>query len=137
MALIEMTVEGIGMAPSDNPLILLRNADSQALLNIWVGPIEAISIQRGLDSTPSVRPMTHDLMANVFQECGISLVRVTLNDFEEGVYYATLHLQSEKGTHEIDARPSDAIALALRAKVPILVNEQLVHKAEAESEKAS
>ena len=128
MTFVEMTVEGIGIDPSDNPLILLRDAERQTLVNIWVGPKEAVSIQRGLDSAPSVRPMTHDLMTNVFQECGISLVRVTLNDFEEGVYYASLHLQSGNGTHEIDARPSDAIALALRAKVPILVSEKLIQE---------
>ena len=128
MAFIEMTVEGIGMDATDNPLILLRDAEGQTSINIWVGPIEAISIQRGLDDATSVRPMTHDLMANVLQECGIELVRVTINDFEEGVYFASLHLQSANGTREIDARPSDAIALSLRAKVPILVSDKVIQK---------
>ena len=131
MAMIEMTVEGIGIDPQNQPLVLLRDEDRKTFVPIWIGPAEAISIQMELDNRQPPRPMTHDLMANIFRELGISLVKVTVNDFSEQVYYASLHLQigdGEKDVQEIDARPSDAIALALRAKCAILVSDSVAEK---------
>ena len=129
--MIEMTVEGIGIDPSNNPLVLLRDAERTVFVPIWIGPAEAVSIQMELDEKQPQRPMTHDLMTNVLRELGATLVRVTVNDFSDSVYYASLHVQigrNSENLQEIDARPSDAIALALRAKAQILVADDVAEK---------
>ena len=98
---------------------------------IWIGPAEAVSIQMELDSKTPQRPMTHDLITNILQELGAKLVRVTVNDFADSVYYASLHLQlgrGESNLQEIDARPSDAIALALRTNAQFLVADDVAAK---------
>ena len=131
MTMIEMTVEGIGIDPQNNPLVLLRDAERKTFVPIWIGPAEAISIQWELDHRQPQRPMTHDLMTNIFRELGVRLIRVTVNDFAEQVYYARLHLQigpGEDNIQEVDARPSDAIALALRAECQILVSDEVAQK---------
>ncbi len=131
MTMIEMTVEGIGIDPHNNPLVLLRDTERKMFVPIWIGPAEAISIQWELDHRQPPRPMTHDLMTNVFREMGIRLLRVTVNEFTDQVYFARLHLQigNEEGeVQEVDARPSDAIALALRANCQILVSDDVAQK---------
>ena len=131
MPMIEMTVEGIGIDPSNNPLVLLRDAERKVFVPIWIGPAEAVSIQMELDEKTPQRPMTHDLMTNVLRELGATLVRVTVNTFSDSVYYASLHVQigrNSDNVQEIDARPSDAIALALRAKAQILVADDVAEK---------
>lgn len=140
MALIEMTVEGIGIDPSNNPLVLLRDADRKVFVPIWIGPAEAVSIQMELDGKQPQRPMTHDLIANMLKELGIKLVKVTVNDFSESVFYASLHLQigrNENNLHEVDARPSDAIALALRTQAHILVSDTVMQKTKMDVEENS
>jgi hypothetical protein len=131
MAMIEMTVEGIGIDPSNNPLVLLRDAERKVFVPIWIGPAEAVSIQMELDAKQPQRPMTHDLITNILRDLNIKLIKVTVNDFSESVYYASLHLQvgrNEDNVHEVDARPSDAIALALRTRARILVAEDVAQK---------
>ncbi len=131
MAMIEMTVEGIGIDPSNNPLVLLRDAERKVFVPIWIGPAEAVSIQMELDAKQPQRPMTHDLITNILRDLGVTLVRVTVNDFSDSVYYASLHLQvgrNESNLREVDARPSDAIALALRTKAQILVSDDVAQK---------
>lgn len=131
MALIEMTVEGIGIDPSNNPLVLLRDAERKVFVPIWIGPAEAVSIQMELNSQAPQRPMTHDLMVTLLKQLDARLVRVTVNEFSDSVYYASLHLQSGRSgaTHEVDARPSDAIALALRTQAQIWVSDEVALKA--------
>ncbi len=128
----KMTVEGIGIDQQNNPLVLLCDEEHRTFVPIWIGPSEAMSIQMELDSRQPPRPMTHDLLANILREMGVQLVKVTVNDFEKQVYYATLHLEylhgSGDGVQEIDARPSDAIALALRAQCQIWVSDQVIEK---------
>ena len=131
MTMIEMTVEGIGIDPSNNPLVLLRDAERKIFVPIWIGPAEAVSIQMELDDKQPQRPMTHDLMTNVLRELGATLVRVTVNNFSDSVYYASLHVQVGRNAdnlQEIDARPSDAIALALRSNAQILVADEVAQK---------
>ena len=136
MAMIEMTVEGIGIDPSNNPLVLLRDTSRKVFVPIWIGPAEAVSIKMELDSSQLPRPNTHDLISNILRDLGIKLVKVTVNDFSDLVYYASLHLQIGRGEnlHEIDARPSDAIALALRAQAQIWVADDVVQKAGIQAE---
>ncbi|PQV64773.1 hypothetical protein B1R32_10340 [Abditibacterium utsteinense] len=130
MTMIEMTVEGIGIDPSNNPLVLLRDAERKTFVPIWIGAAEAVSIQMELDAKQPQRPMTHDLIANILRDLGATLLKVTVNDFSDSVYYASLHLQVGRGEniHEVDARPSDAIALALRTQAQIWVADDVAQK---------
>lgn len=132
MTMIEMVVEGIGIDPQNNPLVLLRDETRSTFVPIWIGLSEAVSIQTEIDQRTAQRPMTHDLIFNIFQETGIRLLKVTVNEFEESIYYASLHLQigdNAANIQELDARPSDAIALALRAHCGIFVSESVSQKA--------
>jgi bifunctional DNase/RNase len=129
--MIKMTVEGIGIDPQNNTLVLLRDEEHKVFVPIYIGPAEAMSIQMELDNRQPPRPMTHDLMADIFQKTGVRLIKVTVNDVDKLLYYATLHLQTgagENATQEVDARPSDAIALALRAQCQIWVSDKVVDK---------
>lgn len=140
MAMIEMVVEGIGIDPQNQPLVLLRDEERKTFVPIWIGPAEAVSIQMELDNRQSQRPMTHDLISNILQDLGVRLLKVTVNDFSDQVYYASLHLQTTSDADEIqevDARPSDAIALALRAKCAIWVNAEVAEKTGIQIEEAS
>jgi len=136
--MIEMTVEGIGIDPSNNPLVLLRDAERKTFVPIWIGIAEAGAIQAELEERQSPRPMTHDLIANILRDLGITLIKVTVNDFSDSVYYATLHLQVGRGetVQEVDARPSDAIALALRTQAQIWVADDVAQKTGIQVEEA-
>jgi bifunctional DNase/RNase len=138
MEMIEMVVEGIGIDPQSQPLVLLRDEERKTFVPIWIGPAEAVSIQMELDKKPSPRPMTHDLITNMLRDLGIQLVKVTVNDFADQVYYASLHLQMPGGAQvqEIDARPSDAIALALRSHCRILVASEVAERTGIQIEEA-
>ena len=132
MTMIEMVVEGIGIDPHNQPLVLLRDADRKTFLPIWIGASEAYSIQMELDNRQPQRPMTHDLLDSILRELGVHLIKVTLDHFADQVYYASLHLQighNEDNLQEVDARPSDAIAMALRAHCQILVSEVVAQSA--------
>jgi len=132
MAMIEMEVEGIGIDGHNNPLVLLRDKDRTRFIPIWIGAAEALSIQMGLDDRVAPRPMTPDLINNVMQTLEMRLVQVTVNDFANTVFYARLHLRvgaPDAPIQELDVRPSDGIALALRSGCPILVDEIVSEKA--------
>lgn len=130
MQMIEMMVEGIGIDPQSQPLVLLRDEARQTFVPIWIGPAEAVSIQYELDKKVPPRPMTHDLITNILNDLGIRLEKVTVNSFSDRVYYASLHLLMPGATQvqEVDARPSDAIALALRARCQILVAQEVAEQ---------
>lgn len=127
--MIEMVVEGIAIDQSNKTLVLLRDQERKVYLPIWIGPAEAMSIQMELENKQPPRPMTHDLMSNILKELGVALERVTVNDYRDTVYYATLTLSTKAGLQEVDARPSDAIALALRSKATIFVEERVAEEA--------
>ena len=132
MAMIEMQVEGIGIDGHNNPLVLLRDNARTRFIPIWIGAAEAMGIQMGLDERAPQRPMTPELIGNIMNTLQIHLVQVTINDFSSTVFYARLHLrigEPDSPIQELDVRPSDAIALALRAKCPILVDETVSEKA--------
>lgn len=129
MIMMKMQVEGIGIDQQNNPLVLLCDEEHKTFVPIWIGPAEAMSIQMELDRRQPPRPMTHDLMTNILYQMNVRLLKVTVNDFERQVYYATLHLESKNGVQEVDARPSDAIALALRTQCEIWVSDEVIEKA--------
>ena len=136
---IEMTIKGLMIDPITNmPIIILRDGDGQRMLPIWVGVFEANAIALQLESVQTPRPMTHDLMKNLLEEMGASIERVVVCDLRENTFYATIYLRTTQRTIAIDARPSDAIALALRTRSPILVEESVIEGARsAENAKES
>ncbi len=121
--LIEMAIKGLMVDPLTNlPIIILRDETNERVLPIWVGPVEANAIALQVENVSTPRPMTHDLLRHVLTEMGGTLTRVIIHDLQESTFYAYLEIMQGEERLLIDARPSDALALSLRAKVPIFVN---------------
>jgi uncharacterized protein len=128
--LIEMKVDSLTVDPFTNmPILVLMGAEGQKL-PLWVGMQEASAIAAELESIPLDRPMTHDLMKTILGLCQVSVDRVEVHDFRGGAFFATLFLKKADGSPmAVDARPSDAISLALRTQAPIFVAKKVVDKA--------
>jgi uncharacterized protein len=125
--LIEMQVKGLMIDPVQSvPIIILRDADNQRALPIWVGPVEANAIALQIENVSPARPMTHDLLRNLLEELGATLKRVIIADLRGGTFYAYLELDRNGEVLLIDSRPSDAIALSMRAKVSIFVDTKVL-----------
>lgn len=130
--MIEMTVAGIAMdARNGHPIVVLNDPLKRRALPIWIGMFEAHAITRALDNFKPERPMTHDLLLNTITQTGYTVKHIEINELASSTYFATIVLQinGTEDTKPIDARPSDAIALALRAKAPIFVAPQVVAEA--------
>jgi uncharacterized protein len=128
--MIEMTVAGIALdAASRTPIVLLRDTTERRALPIWISQEQAKSIIVALDGQTPPRPLTHDLLANVLQEWGMTVDRVIIHALQDSTFYAVLKVRQGEVVREIDARPSDAIALALRMEAPIWVMEEVVAEA--------
>lgn len=128
--LVEMSIKGLMMDPVTNvPIVLLRDADNQRVLPIWVGPVEANAIALQIENVAPPRPMTHDLLRNLLTELGATLTRVLITDLRESTFYAYLELHRGGEVLLLDARPSDALALSLRTKSPIFVNAEVLEQA--------
>lgn len=127
---IEMKVSGVVMDPNSNtPIVVLKNDAGDSVLPIWIGVMEAAAIAASLEKVVPPRPMTHDLFAGTLYELGAALISVEIPRIAEGTFYAVLNLQTSDGVLEIDCRPSDAIALAMRARCPIHVTLEVVETA--------
>ena len=113
---------------SQMPIIILKNADGDAVLPIWVGIFEANAIAMQLESVVSPRPMTHDLLKNVIENLHAQIQRVVITDLKDNTFYAAIHVLSQGREMIIDSRPSDAIAVALRMESPIFVEESVIEK---------
>jgi hypothetical protein len=123
----EMKIRGLLMDPTTNsPIVILKDIHSDVMLPIWVGPFEANSIASEIEKIAPQRPMTHDLLKNVIGQFGAEIRRVIVTELRENTFYALIELEYEGGRILIDARPSDAIALALRADCPIYVRDEVV-----------
>ncbi len=137
---IEMTIKGLMVDPITNmPIIILRDKDGQKVLPIWVGIFEANAIALQIENVATPRPMTHDLLKNVINDLDASVQKIVVCDLKENTFFALIHLLVNGHTVAVDARPSDAIALALRAKAPIFVEESVIENArslDTSSEKA-
>ncbi|MFB6172964.1 MAG: bifunctional nuclease family protein [Haloarculaceae archaeon] len=131
----DATVRGLGVSVGDEgtgaPIVLLGAAD--AVVPIFVSSDQAQSIQHALDGEPFERPLTHDLLVDVVTELGGAIDRVRVDDLAEGTFYAKIHAEEyrdgERRALTFDARPSDAIAIALRLDCPILISETVVEEA--------
>jgi len=127
---IEMTIKGLMVDPITNmPIIILRDKDGQRVLPIWVGVFEANAIALQIENVTTPRPMTHDLLRNVISDLKADIVKIVVSDLKENTFYALIHLVVNGEAMAIDARPSDAIALALRARAPIYVEDRVIDNA--------
>jgi uncharacterized protein len=128
--LIEMTIKELIVDPiTKMPIIILRDQHGQKVLPIWVGIFEANAIALQIENIQTPRPMTHDLLRNIIQDLQAAVDRVVVCDLKENTFYAVIHLQTAAGPVSIDARPSDAIALALRTRAPIMVDDRVIDNA--------
>jgi bifunctional DNase/RNase len=127
---IEMTIRGLMVDPITNsPIVILRDKDGQRVLPIWVGIFEANAIALQIENISTPRPMTHDLLRNVIQDLKAAVKKVVVCDLQENTFYALIYLALNGETVAIDARPSDAIALALRTRAPIFVEDTVLDSA--------
>ncbi|HEY6551918.1 MAG TPA: bifunctional nuclease family protein [Vicinamibacteria bacterium] len=128
---IEMSIKGLMIDPITNmPIIVLRDGEGQRLLPIWVGVFEANAIALQIENVQTPRPMTHDLLKNVITDLAGIVDRIVVCDLRENTFYAQIHIRAQHGDLTIDARPSDAIALALRTQAKIFVEESVISGAQ-------
>jgi bifunctional DNase/RNase len=127
---LEMKIKGLMIDPvSQMPIIILKDDSGDSVLPIWVGIFEANAIATELENVTTPRPMTHDLLKNVILGLHATVSRIVITDLRENTFYATIHLAPSGGAPlSIDARPSDAMALALRAAAPIFVEQTVLDK---------
>ena len=127
---IEMIVESVRVhMPTGRHVLVLREIDSKRLLMVWVGPWEASAIAMKLQGLTPERPLTHDLFASVLTTLGVTVERIVITDLADETYHARLELSRGGDRHEIDARPSDAIALAVRLGVPVFASSDVLDRA--------
>ena len=125
--MIEMKVMGIALdTRTGSPIVVLHDLDNRRALPIWIGSAEASAIIRKIEKLSVTRPMTHDLIVDIVKQTGYSVDRVEINDVEKETYYATIFLTNGEKEITIDSRPSDAIAVAMRAEAPIFVTANVL-----------
>jgi bifunctional DNase/RNase len=130
-ALVPMSIKGLMLDPvSNSPIVVLRDDEDKIFLPIWVGIFEANAIALRLENVETPRPMTHDLLANLILELRANVTRIVINDLRDSTFFARIFLSSTGRDFEIDARPSDAIALALRTAAPIFVAQSVLDQAQ-------
>jgi bifunctional DNase/RNase len=126
---VQMKVTGLTIDPfTSMPIIILKDLEEKCALPIWIGLIEASAIATELENIELTRPMTHDLLKNILEAMNVSVKRVEVNDLADNTFYARLTLSCKDKDFIMDARPSDAIAVALRAKAPIFVARSVIEK---------
>ncbi len=134
---VKMDVKALIVDPIANvPVVILRDAEEKNFLPIWVGVFEANAIARQMEGVTTPRPMTHDLLRNVIRQIEGDVVRVVINNLEENTFYAQIHIKVANRELTVDSRPSDAIALALRTKSPLFVEEAVLEKSRSSDDSA-
>jgi bifunctional DNase/RNase len=129
---IEMTIKGLMVDPlTDTPIVILLDKEGDRVLPIWVGIVEANAIALQIQNVSTPRPMTHDLLRNVIQDLKATVDKIVVSDLQENTFYALIYLSVNGDTIAIDARPSDAIALALRTRAPIFVEDSVIDNAKS------
>ena len=125
--MIEMKVMGIALdVRTNSPIVVLHDLENRKALPIWIGSAEASAIIRCIEGLVVAKPMTHDLITNIVEKTGYKIEKVEINDVEKDTYYATIFMRKGKELLEIDSRPSDAIAIAMRAGAPIYVTANVL-----------
>lgn len=129
---LRVEIRGLMLDPSSNvPIVILRDTESQLFLPIWIGVFEANAIALKIEGVEPPRPMTHDLLRLMLEQLGAQVEKIVISDLKESTFFAVIHVQHGDRSIGIDARPSDAIALALRAEAPIFVLRSVLDKAQA------
>jgi bifunctional DNase/RNase len=129
---LRVEIKGLMLDPSSNiPIVILRDTESQLFLPIWIGVFEANAIALRIEGVEPPRPMTHDLLRLVLEKLGAMVEKIVISDLRESTFFALIHLQQKGESVTVDARPSDAIALALRTEAPIYVLRSVLDKAQA------
>ena len=129
---VEMKVRGLALDPVSNmPIIILRDDEEKRSLPIWVGIFEANAIALELEKISTPRPMTHDLIKNILESVDAKVEKIVVNDLRDNTFFALIHLRLGEEEITVDSRPSDAIALAIRAGAPIFVDEDVVRRAKS------
>jgi bifunctional DNase/RNase len=127
---VEVVIDSIRVSlMSQQRIVILREKDAERYLPIWIGPYEAEAITIALQGTEVSRPLTHDLLVSVFRTLNARLIRVEVNSLKDQVYYGNIVAEINGETIDVDSRPSDALALAVRAHIPILVEEDVMEDA--------
>jgi bifunctional DNase/RNase len=131
----EMVIYGVSFdLVGKQPIVLLKTADGNKFLPIWIGHPEAAAILMKLQGASTPRPMTHDLMTDMLSQLEAQVVRITVTELRENTFYARITVQSNGAEIEIDSRPSDAIALAVRAEAPIFAADSVIEESAIEFE---
>lgn len=129
--LVPMSIKGLMLDPvSNSPIVVLKDEQDKFFLPIWVGIFEANAIALQLENISTPRPMTHDLLRNMIGQLDAQVTRVVINDLRDSTFFAQIRLTTGGKTLEVDARPSDAIALALRTEAPIFVAQSVLDQAQ-------
>ncbi|VBB42834.1 bifunctional nuclease family protein [Desulfatiglans anilini] len=124
-----MVISGLTVDPVTNsPIVILKEIDGEETLPIWIGLLEATAIASELEGIKFSRPMTHDLFRNLLEMVGVKIQKVEVCDLKDNTYFAMIHFLHEGKEMTIDARPSDALAVSLRAKAPIFVSDEVIRK---------
>jgi hypothetical protein len=128
--MVELNLVGVRVElPANQPIVLLKEAEGERYLPIWIGTSEATAIALALQGVPTARPMTHDLMKIMLDELGVLVERIVITELRDGTFFASI-LMARNGTRfDISSRPSDAIALAVRIEVPIFADESVLNEA--------
>ena len=135
VALHEMLIYGVSFdLVGKQPIVLLKTADGNKFLPIWIGHPEAAAILMKLQSQAPPRPMTHDLLSDMLEQLEAQVVRITVTELRENTFYAQITVQQDGREIEVDSRPSDAIALAIRAEAPIFAAERVIEESAIEFE---
>lgn len=133
--MIELELVGVRVElPHNQPIVLLKERDGDRFLPIWIGAVEATAIAFALQGVVTARPMTHDLMRDLLEHLQVSVERIVVTELREGTFYAEIQMTSDGESVVVSSRPSDAIALAVRATVPIFADEAVLAEAGIEIE---
>lgn len=128
--MIELELVGVRVElPHNQPIILLKEAEGERFLPIWIGAVEATSIAFALQGVKTARPMTHDLMKDLLEGLRIRVDRIVVTELKEGTFYAEIQMDRDGEEVRVSSRPSDAIALAVRATIPIFAEEGVLAEA--------
>ena len=131
---VEMKIRGLMMDPVTNmPIVVLKDMQGNAVLPIWVGVYEANAIALEIEKVQTPRPMTHDLLRNVFLGLEVRVDKIVVSDLKDDTFYAIIWVERDGQMMTIDSRPSDALALALRMDCPIFVDEQVLKNSKVTS----
>jgi bifunctional DNase/RNase len=124
-----MKVSGLTIDPLTNtPIVILKDMQEKKAIPIWIGLFEASAIATELEKITFSRPMTHDLLTDILRVLGVEVTKIEINDLRNNTFFANIHLVKDGKNLVIDARPSDAIAIALRANAPIFVDDKVIEK---------